>query len=59
VFLNKSLYLIQFAPAEPPTTLKPDWVEPEFGRVVVTFNVNVGWFIAIASVEKEAIRANT
>jgi len=59
VCFDKPLDSIQFASVETSTALKPDRVQPQLGSVVVTLNVNVRWFVAIASIEEESVRSDT
>jgi hypothetical protein len=42
---------------KPATALQPNWVEPEFCDSIVSLNVDVLWFIAVARVEEQTVRA--
>jgi hypothetical protein len=44
---------------ESTTALQPNRIEPELGEVVVALHVDMRWFIAITSIEEEAIRAKS
>ena len=57
--LNKLLYPLEFLPAEAPALLQPHRVQPEFSDLIVALDVYMSWLIAVPSVEKEAVRANS
>ena len=48
VILYKRLNTVNLRPIESPTVLKSDGVDPEFGFIVVTFDVNMGRLAAVA-----------
>ena len=49
-------YPADLGPAKSAAVLKAHRLEPEFGAVFVSFNMNVHWLFTIAGVEEEAIR---
>jgi hypothetical protein len=56
VLAYQFLDLPNFLFREPNVTLKMDWIQPELRCLVVTPNMNVDGFAAIARIEEEAIR---
>lgn len=56
---HKVFYAIDFFSVETIAILKPHRVEPEFGFLVVLFNVNMRRFILISSIKEEAVGTNS
>jgi hypothetical protein len=59
VFFDQPLYPVNLCSAEPTTTLKPGGIDPKFGLVIVTLNMDMGRLIAVTCVEEESVRANS
>jgi len=59
VFFNEPLYPVNLCSAEPTTALKPGGIDPKFGLVIVTLNMDMGWLIAVTCVKEESVRANS
>ena len=57
MLFNEPLYPLDLGPSESAAALKPNRVEPELRDVVVTLHMDVGWFLAIPSIEEEPIWA--
>jgi len=55
VLLDKFVQPSDLGSAKPATGMKPDRIKPEFGNLIITFNMNVRRFISIARVEEESI----
>jgi hypothetical protein len=49
---------IEFLVAKSPAPLQSDGIEPEFRGVILTLDVNMGWFIAITGIEEEPVRSS-
>ena len=47
----------KFCPSKPTASLQSDRVEPELRDLVLTLDVNMLWFVAIARVEEQSVRA--
>jgi hypothetical protein len=59
VLFYEPLYADDLISPEPATLLKPDRIEPEFGFVMFTLNMNMGWLLAITCVKKESVGTNS
>jgi hypothetical protein len=59
VNLNQPLNAAKLIRTEAMAPFKPNRIDPEFGLVIVAFDMNVGWFIAISRVEKEPVRTTS
>jgi hypothetical protein len=57
--LNELLDPVEFLSAEATTILHPHGDKPEFGNLLVTLNMHVGWLITIPRIEKESVWTNT
>lgn len=57
IFHDNLLNLANFRSRKSAATLQADGIQPELSDIIVAFNVNVGWFVPIACVEEEAVRA--
>jgi hypothetical protein len=55
MFLYKLLYTVDLISPEPATTLQSDGIEPEFGYVLLTLNMNVGRLLAITGIKEKSI----
>ncbi|MDP1548758.1 MAG: hypothetical protein Q8L97_01170 [Nitrosomonas sp.] len=40
------------------TTLQAYWIKPKFGNSVVSFNMDMNWFILVAGKKEETVRSN-
>jgi hypothetical protein len=56
--LNKFLNAVNFGTAKSLVTLKANWLKPELSDLSISFNMDVGWLIAIACIAKESVWAN-
>jgi hypothetical protein len=57
--LDEPLYPLDLDSPKSTAPLEPDRVKPELRHVVVTLHMDVGWFMSVASVEQEPVRAKT
>jgi hypothetical protein len=55
IVLHKFVEALDLGSGKPSAILKPNRVRPEFGNLVVAFDVDMGWFIAVACEEKEPV----
>jgi hypothetical protein len=55
VFLDEPLYAVDLISPEPAAILQSDGIEPEFGCVVLTLDMNMGWLLAITCINEESI----
>jgi hypothetical protein len=55
MLFDELLYTVDLISPEPATTLESYGVEPEFGCVIRTLNMNMGWFLAITCIKEESI----
>lgn len=58
MFLYESPHPIDLVAAKATAVLKHDWIEPEFGDVLISFDVNVWWLVSVTGVEKESVRTD-
>jgi hypothetical protein len=58
MFLHKPLQPMEFQSAEAMAVLQSYRLQPEFGDLIVTLHMDMGWLIAIPGIEKESIRTN-
>ena len=58
MILRKLLDPADFDPRETTTALQPDRIEPEFGDIIVPFNVYVGRLMTVTCIEEEPIGAD-
>jgi hypothetical protein len=59
VLLNEPMDPVEFLSVKAATVLQPYGGQPEFGDLLVTLDMHMGWLIAVPGIEKAAIRANT
>jgi hypothetical protein len=59
VFAHEPLDSVDLDSRETAAALQSDRIEPEFGHIIVAFDMDVGRFVSIASVEEESVWANT
>jgi hypothetical protein len=59
MLFDEPLNLLDLDSPESTTALQPNRIEPELGEVVVALHVDMRWFIAVPSIEEEAIRTNS
>jgi glutaredoxin 2 len=59
MFLDEPLDPVEFLSAEAVTVLQTHRDKPEFGNLLVTLDMHVGWLITVPRIEKEAVRTNT
>lgn len=50
---------VDFLSFEATTILKSYRLQPEFGNFIIPFDIDMGWFVAVTSEEKETIRTNS
>jgi hypothetical protein len=55
VFLDKPLDTVDFAATEAATSVQPNRIEPEPGFHVLSFDVDMRWFTAVAGVKEEPV----
>ena len=53
---DKPLYTTDFRSIEPAAAVQPDRIEPEFGDLVLTLDVDVRRLIAVIRIKEEPIR---
>lgn len=58
MLLNKTIDSIQLVPTKSSAAFQAHGIEPEFGYIVVPFNVNMGRFVAFIGEKEEPVRAN-
>jgi hypothetical protein len=59
VCLDELLDPVDLLSAEATTILHPHRDKPEFGNLLVTLNMHVGWLITVPCIEKESVWTNT
>ena len=59
MFLDQSSHTFELAATKPAAIGEPDRIEPEFGDVDVTLDMNVWWLFAVAGVEEATVWANS
>jgi hypothetical protein len=47
---------IEFVPTKPPVILKGKRLKPELAGLPIAFDMDMLWFIAVKTIEEEAIR---
>ena len=57
--LDELLEPAEFLSVEATTILYPHGDKPEFGNLLVTLDMHVGWLIPVPHIEKESVRTNT
>ena len=57
--LDELLDPVEFLSAEATTILHPHGDKPEFGNLLVTLDMHVGWLITVPRIEKESVWTNT
>jgi hypothetical protein len=57
--LDELLDPVEFLAAEATTILHPHGDKPEFGNLLVTLDMHVGWLITVPRIEKESVWTNT
>ena len=55
IVLHKSVEAVNLSSGKSSAILKSNRIEPEFGNLVVPFDMDMGWFIAVACEEKEPV----
>jgi hypothetical protein len=55
VLLDEPLYAVDLISPEPATMLQSDGIEPEFGCIILTLDMNVGWLLAITCIKEESV----
>ena len=58
VQVDEFLNSVQFRPRIAAAFLQPDWIKPKFRDIVVAFDMDMRWFIAITCIKEEAIGAH-
>lgn len=58
IFVHDSTQLGQLMRAKTGGTGQADGLEPELGQVLITFDVNVRWFVVLSAKEEETIWAD-
>jgi hypothetical protein len=53
VFFHKFTDAINFVAVETAAALKPYRCEPELGLLVLTFDMNMRWFVAVVRIKEE------
>jgi hypothetical protein len=59
MLIHESLYPIDLLPVKAAARLKPHRIEPEFGYMIITLNMNVGRLLTITCVKEKSVRANS
>jgi hypothetical protein len=59
MLLDEPLYPIDLLPVKAAARLKPHRIEPEFGYMIITLNMNVGRLLTITCVKEKSVRANS
>jgi hypothetical protein len=59
VFFYKPLYPTDFAPAKTTAILKSNRIKPEFGGILVAFNVDMRRFITVPRIEEKSIETDS
>jgi hypothetical protein len=59
VLFYNLMHLPYLLPAKSPAALQPDWIKPKFCDFVIALDMNMIRLIPVASIEKEAERANS
>jgi hypothetical protein len=55
VFLDEPLYAVDLISPESVAMLQSDGIEPEFGCIILTLDMNVGWLLAITCIKEESV----
>jgi hypothetical protein len=58
VFLDQLLDTTDLFTTKPLIILEANWGEPEFGFILIAFNMYVGWFIAVSGIAEKPIWSN-
>jgi hypothetical protein len=58
IFPAEPLDAADLLPTETTAPLKPHRIEPEFGCLIVAFDMDVGRLLAITRIEEETVGAN-
>jgi hypothetical protein len=59
VYFNQFLDAVNLGATEAPIALQADGLKPEFGGVIITLNVDMGWLVTIASIAEKPIGASS
>jgi hypothetical protein len=59
VLLDEPLYAVDLISPEPVTMLQSKRIEPEFGCIILTLDMNVGWLLAITCIKEESVGTNS
>jgi hypothetical protein len=54
---DNTLYTTNFRSAKSAALLQSDGIKPKFRELILSLNVNMWWFLPVASIEKETIGA--
>ena len=57
--LYEPLYPVDLISPEPASMLQSDGIELEFGCIILTLDMNVGWLLAITCIEEESVGADS
>jgi hypothetical protein len=55
MLFDELLYAVDLISPEPATMLQSDGIEPEFGCMIRTLDMNRGWLLAITCIKEESI----
>ncbi len=58
IFFHQFMQLINFVSVKTTAVLKSDWINPKFGLIFFSLDMDMCRFITITSIKKEAIRIN-
>jgi len=56
ILLDKFLHAPNFSSTKAATILQSDGFQPKFSFIVITFNVNMRWLVAITGIKEKSIR---
>jgi hypothetical protein len=52
---DELLYVVDLRSPEPATMPESDGIEPGFGCMILTLDMNMGWLLTITSIKKEPV----